>query len=173
VVADDSTRHWPPPQAEASTVLKLDDRDIKILSILQREGRIAKTALAERVNLSPTPCWERLKRLEQADVIEGYGAFVSWNSVGAELDSLQPADVDRFEQAVQGCDEILECWAVGGGIDYMLKFAVRNVEAYQRLAENMLHADIGLKRYFTYIVTKRIKEVHSIPDTLLRNIELS
>jgi Lrp/AsnC family transcriptional regulator of ectoine degradation len=62
---------------------------------------------------------------------------------------------------------------VGGGIDYMLKFAVRNVEAYQRLAENMLHADIGLKRYFTYIVTKRIKEVHSIPDTLLRNIELS
>jgi DNA-binding Lrp family transcriptional regulator len=57
--------------------IKLDDRDLKMLAILQREGRIAKAALAERVNLSPTPCWERLKRLEEAGIIEGYGARVS------------------------------------------------------------------------------------------------
>ena len=56
--------------------IKLDDRDIKILSILQREGRIPKAALAERVNLSATPCWERLRRLEDAGIIESYEAKV-------------------------------------------------------------------------------------------------
>ena len=54
--------------------LRLDARDIKILSILQREGRIPKAALAERVNLSATPCWERLRRLEDSGIIQSYGA---------------------------------------------------------------------------------------------------
>ena len=57
--------------------IKLDDRDIKILTILQSEGRIPKATLAERVNLSPTPCWERLNRLEEAGIIEGYGATIA------------------------------------------------------------------------------------------------
>lgn len=159
-------------------MIKLDDRDIKILSILQTEGRIAKTALAERVNLSPTPCWERLKRLEKTGIIEGYGANISWSALGAqtivfmeaEIDSHQANDFVRFEQAMQQYDEIMECWAVGGGLDYLLKIAVRNVDEYQRLVDRLLNADIGLKRYFTYIVTKRVKDRRSIPDSLLKSM---
>jgi len=104
-------------------MLKLDKKDIQILSILQRDGRIAKTALAERVNLSPTPCWERLKRLEKAGIIEGYAAFISWAKLGskmtiimeAEIDNHHSSDFERFEKAVMPYDEILECWAVSGG----------------------------------------------------------
>jgi Lrp/AsnC family transcriptional regulator of ectoine degradation len=157
---------------------KLDDRDLKILSILQREGRIAKTTLAERVNLSPTPCWERLKKLEQLGIIEGYGAFISWAALGlktivlmeAEIESHQAKDFQRFEDAVQEYDEIMECWAVGGGLDYILKIAVQNVDEYQRLVEQLLSANVGLKRYFTYIVTQKVKCSHALPDTILQTI---
>lgn len=145
--------------------IKLDERDLKILAILQREGRITKAALAERVNLSPTPCWERLKRLEMAGVIEGYGARLSsalsegltYFFMEAELASHEAKAFKRFEQAVQNFTEIQECWAVGGGVDYILKIASPNVEAYQRFVDKFLDAQIGVKRYFTYVVTKRIK----------------
>jgi Lrp/AsnC family transcriptional regulator of ectoine degradation len=154
--------------------ISLDDRDLKILAILQKEGRITKAALAERVNLSPTPCWERLKRLEDAGIIEGYSARLSLKAFGphavmfmeAELDSHKAQDFDRFERAVCGIDAITECWAVGGGIDYMLKVVTRDVDAYQRLVDRLLTADIGLKRYYTYVVTKRVKDSGGLPIDL-------
>lgn len=146
-------------------MLKLDDRDLKILAVLQTEGRITKTELASRVNLSPTPCWERLKRLEDAGVIEGYGANIALNAFGplsivfmeAELSSHRAEDFKRFEDAVAAIPEIVECWAVGGGIDYVIKFACADIDAYQRRVDRMLEADVGLRRYFTYVVTKPVK----------------
>ena len=65
--------------------LKLDDRDLRILAILQQEGRITKTELAERVNLSPTPCWSRLKRLEKIGLIEGYRAKIALKRFGLTM----------------------------------------------------------------------------------------
>jgi Lrp/AsnC family transcriptional regulator, regulator of ectoine-degradation genes len=159
-------------------MIRIDDRDIQILSILQREGRITKTELARRVNLSPTPCWERLQRLEKAGLIEGYGAKLSDELVGdltfiimeVELESHKQQDFDRFEQAVQARTEVLECWAVGGGIDYFLKIATASVNDYQRFVDDLLNAQLGLKRYYTYIVTKQVKQSSAISDKLLRNL---
>jgi len=146
-------------------MIKLNERDLKILSILQQNGRIAKTELAAQVNLSPTACWERLKRLEENGVIEGYGARLSLASIGApsiifmqlEIDSHKSEDFERFETAVQKIPEIVECMAVGGGVDYFMKFICENIDSYQRLVDDMLESDIGLKRYYTYIVTKPVK----------------
>jgi len=146
--------------------IKLDERDLKILAILQREGRITKAALADRVNLSPTPCWTRLKRLEKAGIIEGYGARFSsalfedltYFFMEAELTSHEAHAFDCFEQAVLEFEEVHECWAVGGGLDYILKIASPNVEAYQLFVDRFLNAEIGVKRFFTYVVTKRVKE---------------
>jgi len=146
-------------------MLNLSDRDLKILSILQKNGRIAKTELAAQVNLSPTACWERLKRLEENGVIEGYEARVSLACLGApsmifmqvEIDSHRSEDFEKFENAIQDIPEIVECMAVGGGVDYFMKFVCENVDAYQRLVDSMLESDIGLKRYYTYIVTKPVK----------------
>jgi Lrp/AsnC family transcriptional regulator of ectoine degradation len=145
--------------------MRLDDRDIKILTILQCEGRITKTELAARVNLSPSPCWERLKKLENAGIIEGYRAKISSQKLGSfsviimevELDNHQAEDFTRFENAIQNIPEIVECLAVGGGLDYILKFMCKDLTAYQALVDDMLKANIGLKRYYTYAVTKPIK----------------
>lgn len=145
--------------------IKLDDRDIKILTILQREGRIPKAALAERVNLSATPCWERLRRLEDAGIIESYQAQISLKTFGpvtvvfvqVELESHRQEDFVRFERAVADMPEIVECWAVGGGIDYICKMIVHHLDAYQNLIEAMLASDLGIKRYYSYVVTSPVK----------------
>ncbi|WP_206412900.1 Lrp/AsnC family transcriptional regulator [Nitratireductor soli] len=156
-------------------MLKLDDRDIKILAILQKEGRISKAALAERVNLTPAPCWERLKRLEKAGIITGYRAEIALSKVmpyiavfmAAELEGHRAEDFQRFERSVQTIDEITGCWAVGGGFDYILQIIARDIDAYQRLVDQLLEARVGLARYFTYIVTKPVKQPGALPMELL------
>ena len=155
-------------------MIKLDDRDLKILAVLQQDGRIPKNQLAEKVHLSSAACWERLKRLEDLGVIEGYGARLSLFRLGkpaiifmqVELISHRAEDFDRFEKAVQDIEEITECWAVGGGIDYFLKLVCSDVDAYQRKVDDMLEADIGLRRYYTYVVTKPVKDTDLLPSSI-------
>jgi Lrp/AsnC family transcriptional regulator, regulator of ectoine-degradation genes len=149
---------------------KLDERDIRILTILQNEGRITKTELAERVNLSPTPCWSRLKRLEKIGLIEGYRARIALKRFGltmvfmeAELESHRAADFAQFETAMKKIPEVTGCWSVGGGIDYLIQILVKDVDSYQRLVDSMLESGIGLKRYYTYVVVKAIKEDSPAP----------
>lgn len=146
-------------------MLKLDDRDLKILSILSREGRISKADLARRVNLSAAPAWERLKRLEDAGIIAGYRATIELKKLAphvtvfmaAELESHRAQDFQLFERALSPLDEVVACWAVGGGFDYILQIVTRDIDAYQRLVDHLLEAKLGLSRYFTYVVTKSVK----------------
>lgn len=145
--------------------MRLDARDLEILRVLSKEGRITKAALAERVNLSPTPCWERLKKLEKAGLIEGYRAEINLRRLGphltvfvaAELSDHTAASFQAFEAAMQRYDEVLACWALGGGFDYLLQILTRDIDTYQRLIDEMLNARIGLSKYFTYVVTKPVK----------------
>ena len=155
---------------------RLDAIDIKILATLQREGRITKLALAERVNLSPTPCWERLKRLEQAGIITGYGAQVALEKlaehvvvfVTAELENHRAEDFERFEAAIEAEPEIARCWALGGGYDYAFQVITHNINSYQKLIDRLLDRKVGLARYYTYVVTKQVKDSDGPPlDELL------
>jgi Lrp/AsnC family transcriptional regulator of ectoine degradation len=158
------------------TALKLDPIDLRILDAIQRDGRITKLALAERVGLSPTPCWMRLRRLEKAGIISGYHARVEPRLVApiatvlmeVTLASHRQADFDRFERAVRANPEVVACWSVGGGIDYMLKVVARDIDAYQRFVDALLEREIGIDRYFTYIVTRTVKDEPALPmDALL------
>ncbi len=157
--------------------LKLDERDLRILSILQKEGRITKTELAERVNLSPTPCWSRLKRLEKIGLIEGYRAKIALKRFGltmvfmeAELESHRATDFAQFEGAMRQTPEVTGCWSVGGGIDYLIQIMARDIDSYQRLVDRLLDSGIGLKRYYTYVVTKAIKEDSPAPLEILHAV---
>jgi len=160
---------------------KLDERDIQILSILQSEGRITKTALADKLNLSLTPSWDRLQRLEEAGIIESYGAKLSSSFLSnfhlviteVELESHKQGQFARFEEAIMGFDEVLSCWSVGGGLDYILKVLVKDVVDYQDFLKRVLKADIGLRRYFSYAVLDRIKDTDMVPDSLIRRSSLS
>jgi Lrp/AsnC family transcriptional regulator, regulator of ectoine-degradation genes len=144
---------------------RLDARDLAILRVLAEDGRISKTALAEKVGLSPTPTWERLQRLEKTGIIEGYGARISLRQFGpsvtvfvtAELSDHTAASFRRFEEAVARHEEITACWALGGGHDYLLQVVTRDIDAYQRLIDALLESHIGMVRYYSYIVTKAIK----------------
>jgi len=145
--------------------LALDDRDIKILSILSTDGRIAKAELARRVNLSAAPCWERLNRLEAAGYIVRYRADIALAKLAphvtvfvmVELEHHRAASFQVFERAVAGEPEIVGCWALGGGFDYLMSVVTPTIDSYQRLVDGLLERNIGLKRYFTYIVTKEVK----------------
>jgi Lrp/AsnC family transcriptional regulator of ectoine degradation len=155
---------------------KLDERDIQILSILQEEGRITKTALADRLNLSLTPSWDRLQRLEEEGIIESYGAKLSSPFLKnfhlviteVELESHKEGEFARFEDAIMGFDEVLSCWSVGGGLDYILKVLVKDVADYQDFLKRVLKANIGLRRYFSYAVLDIIKDTEVVPDSLIR-----
>ncbi|MGY4877320.1 Lrp/AsnC family transcriptional regulator [Vreelandella aquamarina] len=151
-------------------MMKLDRYDLKILEILSRDGRITKSKLAEAINLSVSPCWERVKRLEQAGVIQGYSARIDtqvlvprnpvW--VQIELKKHDAASFASFESLVMKTPQVTECVAVGGGVDYLVKFEVLSIDSYQRLIDRWLVSDVGIERYFTYIVTKLVKK--SEPD---------
>lgn len=141
---------------------KLDRLDLRILSQLQKNGRMTNVKLAEAVGLSPSPCLVRVKRLEQAGYIAGYGAQLRLDKLGDTLTVFTEItltdhhreDFVRFESAIRGVDEIMECHLVSGGYDYLLKFTTRSVNHYQSLMESLLERNIGIEKYFSYIVIK-------------------
>jgi len=151
--------------------IKLDPIDLRILDAIQRDGRITKLALAEQVGLSPTPCWMRLRKLEKAGIVTGYHARLAMRLVApvatvlmeVTLGAHRQADFDRFERAIRDIPEIVACWSVGGGVDYVLKVMARDIDAYQRLVDGLLERELGIDRYFTYIVIKTVKEETALP----------
>ena len=158
---------------------RLDAIDLKILATLQKQGRITKLALAEQVNLSPTPCWERLKRLEKAGFIKGYRGEIDLAKLGGvttvaveiTLKQHRFEDFEVFERMVRKIPEIVECLATGGGIDYLLKIVTSDIDAYQRLMDELLTAGIGIDRYFTYVVTRTVKSAAQPPVELFAKRE--
>lgn len=154
----------------------LDRYDRAILKALQRDGRITKARLAELVNLTPSPLWERLRRLEKSGIITGYHARLALKQlvpmtlviVEVVLRQHRAADFERFEQRVRATPAIIDCQATGGGIDYVMQVAVHDIDAYQRLMDELLEADLQIERYFTYVVTKSVKTGAELPlDELL------
>ncbi len=143
----------------------LDGTDIRILSAVQKHGQLSKTKLAERVNLSPTPCWARLDRLKAAGFIRGYRAEIALDQVGdftkvvvtPALTHQRKPDFDRFEAFIMGLDEITCGIATGGGMDYVMETVTPNLAAFQSLMDTLLAAELGIERYVTYIATRRVK----------------
>ncbi|RME67908.1 MAG: winged helix-turn-helix transcriptional regulator [Alphaproteobacteria bacterium] len=141
---------------------KLDRIDLNILAQLQKNGRITNVDLANAVGLSPSPCLVRLKNLEKAGYILGYGAEVNLHKLGeflvvfteVTLKDHRSGDFSRFESRIMKIDEIVECHLVSGGYDYLLKFITRGVTHYQSIIEGMLEGNYGIERYFSYIVIK-------------------
>lgn len=151
--------------------LKLDRIDLKILAQLQQSGRMTNVELADAVGLSPSPCLTRVKRLEKADFITGYSAQINLNKLGemltvfteVTLTEHRSGDFSRFETKIKKMDEIVECYLVSGGYDYLLKFVTRGVSHYQDVIEGMLEGDFGIEKYFSYVVIKAPFIKHHYP----------
>jgi len=145
---------------------RLDKTDLTILSILARNGRLSKTQVAHRAGLGATSCWERMQRLEEAGVITGYRAEFSLRALGpsvtvfvmVELSEHRVQNFDRFEREMARHDEITGTWALGGGFDYLMQVVTRDIDSYQRLMDTVLAEGADVARYFSYIVTKPVKD---------------
>lgn len=143
---------------------KLDRIDLRILAQLQKSGRITNVDLADAVGLSASPCLMRVKRLEKAGYIAGYGAHVQLQKLGdtvtifteVTLSDHRSHDFARFEAAVRAVDEVIDCHLVSGGYDYLLKFLTRSIQHYQDTIENLLARNIGIEKYFSYVVIKTV-----------------
>ena len=145
--------------------LALDAADIRILSALQQHGQLSKAKLAEVCSLSATPCWARLTRLKAAGYIRGYHADIALGQladfaqviVTVSLSRHRKADYDRFEAYVHGRDEIIDCVATGGGVDYIMKVVSPSLTAFQEFVEDLHAEDLGIDRYMTHFATRQVK----------------
>lgn len=150
---------------------KLDRIDLRILAKLQTSARITNVDLADAVGLSPSPCLIRVKRLEKAGFIRGYGTHIALEMLGnvqlvfteVTLSDHRREDFQRFEACVRDIPEIVECHMVGGGYDYMVKFVTRGVSHYQEVVESLLDRCIGIEKYFSYLVIKTPVMKYSYP----------
>lgn len=142
--------------------MKLDRIDIKILSELQKNGRMTYVELAELVNLSATPCLVRVKKLQAEGYIGGYSAMINIGKLGQVLTVFteitlrnhRQADIARFMSAIQNIEQIIECHVVSGDYDYLVKFVASSIGEYQSLMERLIEMDIGIEKYFSFVVLK-------------------
>ncbi|KAA8735318.1 winged helix-turn-helix transcriptional regulator [Acinetobacter qingfengensis] len=144
----------------------LDRTDRLILDIMQKEGRIAISELAARINLSTTPCSERVKRLEREGVIMGYHARVNPALVEKSLlvfleIKLSAKSGDVFDQVAKDLaqiPEVLECHLISGEFDYLVKARLKQMSAYRRLLGDILKKLPASASSHSYIVMEEVKE---------------
>jgi DNA-binding Lrp family transcriptional regulator len=142
--------------------LKLDRIDMNILVQLLKDGAISNLLLAEQVGLSPSPCLQRVKRLEKAGYITGYGARINLAKLTDSVTIFTEVtlvdhridDFTKFEASIRDVEELMECHLISGGYDYLLRFLTRSIAHYQEQMENLLRRNIGIEKYFSYIVIK-------------------
>lgn len=126
--------------------MKLDETDLKILRILQRNSDLSISAIGEQVGLSHTPCWRRIRKLEDAGIILGRRSMLDARKVGLDvsifvfirLDTHTAEVLDRFEAATLSIPEILQCYTMSGEFDYLLRVVVPNVRDYEKTVKGKL-----------------------------------
>ncbi len=157
---------------------KLDRTDLNILYELQQNAKISNVELARRVHLSPTPCLERVKRLEKNNYINGYWTELNPQKLSASLLSFVEIKLNHtskdvfkeFKKAVKLLPEILECHLVSGDFDYLLKTRVADMVAYRELLGDTLLTLPGVSSSRSYMVMEEVKESGLIPIPKLTTI---
>ena len=149
----------------------LDQFDLKIIEHLQREGRCSNVDLARHVGLSESPCLARTRQLQESGVIRGYGAEVALEKLGAHvtvfceitLASHRSPDLRKFEAGAARYAEIVECFNICGGYDYLLKIVTPGVAQFQALMERLLDDELGIAKFSSRIVLREPFERPAMP----------
>ena len=145
--------------------IRIDEKDLEILRVLQADGRVSNADLAERVALSASPCWKRLRRLEQAGVIRGYKAVLDKESLGFGLtvfvsillDDHTEATCHAFEKKVLGFPEVIACHNVSGHHDYLLHVLTNDMSSYSEFALKRLRRIPGVKEMQSTFSLQEVK----------------
>ena len=149
----------------------LEVKDRRILSELQRDSRLTMQELAERVGMSSSACWRRVKSLEEDGVIDRYAAIVNPRKADFGLSSIvhvslarhERANVDNFVKQVSRHPEILECFATSGEADFHLRVVVEDIDAYNHFLDDFIFRLPGVSQVRSNIVLKEIKADTALP----------
>jgi DNA-binding Lrp family transcriptional regulator len=151
--------------------VKLDRTDRKILAALQGDARLSSAELAERVALTTSPCWRRVKRLEEEGVITGYHARIDPERLGYQVTALVNISLDlkgaehlqAFERAVLGIPQVLACHRISGRYDHQLMVVAEDLAAYGAFAEANINSLPYIKEIYTSFVLREVKSAGDPP----------
>jgi Lrp/AsnC family leucine-responsive transcriptional regulator len=149
----------------------LDPIDRKILAILQKDGRTTMQELAERVGLSLSPCHRRVRLIEQRGIINRYAAMVDQKALGLhvsvfisiKLARQKEEDLKRFEKAISGWDEVLECYLMTGNRDYLLRVVAADLAAYEKFLKSKLTRLDGIASIESSFALAQVKYSIALP----------
>lgn len=150
---------------------ELDEFERRILIALQQDGRLSNQDLADRVGLSASPCWRRVKALEERGIIRRYAALIDPQAVGLTesvfaaitLRRHAESEVDDFEAAVRQRAEVLECFAITGDADYLLRITVPSMAAYHRFLHDVLFRLPGVAQVKSSVALREVKCDTALP----------
>jgi Lrp/AsnC family transcriptional regulator, leucine-responsive regulatory protein len=145
--------------------------DVKILRKLQKDGRITNAALAEELGMSASPCWRRVRQLEEDGIIKGYSADLDRRRIGLgvlvyvviQIDKHSDEDATRFEEEIRALPEVVSCHSVSGGADFMLMVVSRDLDSYAEFSMTTLRRLPGIKTMTTNFALKEIKPFQGFP----------
>lgn len=150
--------------------MEIDNLDRKILTILQRNNRIANVELAEEVGLSPPACHKRVKRLRDDSIIVGDVSLVNPELTGNKLTLLVSVEMERdrkeiyddFKRAISNAPEVRHCYQITGSYDFMMIVIVPDIQAYERFVDRVIHTDTNIRKFQTSVSLRTVKTTTQI-----------
>lgn len=158
-------------QAQREEPARLTRQEAAILRVLQEDGRLSIAALAEKVSMSTTPCWRAVRRLEEAEIIDGYRASIRRRKLGygvdafviVRVDSHQDEAAQTFEAAVGLHDKIIECLVLSGAADYQLRVVADDIEQFSEFSRRTIARLPHIREVRTAFVLKEVKSFRGFP----------
>lgn len=153
------------------TKTPLNLTDIKILTSLQKDARITNQTLAEQLGMSASPCWRKVRKLEEDEVIQGYRAVLDRRKIGlgvmvfvrVSIDSHSEAEARKFEQEVMELEDVVACYSIGGDADFLLQVVSRDLDSYAEFSMSVIRRLPGIKEMQSMFVLKEIKPFVAFP----------
>lgn len=151
--------------------IKLTGADKAILQLLQRDASLSTAEIAEQVGLSQSPCWRRIRRLEEAGVIKRKVALLDHAALGMEVVAFVSVklsehgrrNLEDFEDRVSGLAEVLECFTVTGNVDYVLKIVAKDIRHFESFLRNQLMTMTMIRETHSAIAVTEIKDTTELP----------
>jgi len=159
------------------TQIKIDKTDARILELLQADSRVTNADLAQQLALSTSPCWRRVKQLEDSKVIKGYGVLLDRKKLGlgvmvfirVSIDSHSEKEAKKFEQEVTALDYVIACYSIGGDADFLLQVVSPDLDTYAEFSMSIIRRLPGIKEMQSMFVLKEIKPFLSFPIRSQKN----
>jgi|TARA_B100000315_G_C14088048_1_gene367903 Lrp/AsnC family transcriptional regulator len=151
--------------------MKLDDKDIQILNLLQTNAELTTVAIAEKIHMSQSPCWRRIRKFKENGIVKNTVCLLDREKVGMEcvvfidvnLIRTTIKKIEEFEHQVAEMPEVIECYTMTGGIDFMLKVVTKNIRHYEAFARTKLAPLANISQINSRVALTNVKNTTALP----------